>query len=405
MDGLARLQANNLARHGRYGDSELLHVSPTEMVGLNQLAQSMGYKGLTTNPTTGLKEAFLFAPLLAPFLAGSIPAMAGMGAIGTGLLAGGLGTAEAALRGMDDPLKQGLMAGLTAGGLSAIGGAATQAAQGATPAAEAAQAAQAAQTAMPATGFMVDPMAGAMTMPQPPTSGMFGVDPMAGAMTLPQSPPSGAFNIDPMGGLPTPPPPPPQPGMMQQMGQNLMGAPGRIMQTTNTLMDNPEAMRTFMRDPRTMMGGVSAMAGMGGSSGLQQQSAFRKQDQERRRKREEDMEEARQRILGNYAAAGRSAPWMNQRFQAGGEVKNPRFLRGEGDGMSDGIPALIDQEQPAALADGEFVVPADVVSALGNGSSEAGARRLHEMMQRVREARTGTPEQAPEIDADGMMPV
>ncbi len=85
---------------------------------------------------------------------------------------------------------------------------------------------------------------------------------------------------------------------------------------------------------------------------------------------------------------------------SGGGLKDGGFLQGRGDGMSDSIPATINDKQPARLADGEFVVPADVVAHLGNGSSKAGAQRLYEMMARVRKARTGTTKQAPEIKAE-----
>ena len=81
-----------------------------------------------------------------------------------------------------------------------------------------------------------------------------------------------------------------------------------------------------------------------------------------------------------------------------------QLLKGPGDGMSDDIPASIGGDQPALLADGEFVVPADVVSGLGNGSTDAGARQLYAMMEAVRKARTGREEQAPEINADKYMP-
>jgi hypothetical protein len=83
----------------------------------------------------------------------------------------------------------------------------------------------------------------------------------------------------------------------------------------------------------------------------------------------------------------------------------PRYLRGGGDGMSDSIKANIDGKQEARLADGEFVVPADVVSHLGNGSSNAGAKRLYEMMNRVRKSRTGKTRQAPQVNTRKMMPV
>ena len=74
------------------------------------------------------------------------------------------------------------------------------------------------------------------------------------------------------------------------------------------------------------------------------------------------------------------------------------YLGGTTDGMSDQIPATIDNSQPAALSDGEFVIPADVVSHLGNGNSNAGATQLHGMMDKVRQARTGNTDQGQEIN-------
>jgi hypothetical protein len=87
------------------------------------------------------------------------------------------------------------------------------------------------------------------------------------------------------------------------------------------------------------------------------------------------------------------------RMQQGG-----RFLSGQGDGMSDSIKANIDGKMEARLSDGEFVIPADVVSGIGNGSSDAGAKRLHGMMDRVRTERTGRKMQAPEVDPAALMP-
>ena len=81
-----------------------------------------------------------------------------------------------------------------------------------------------------------------------------------------------------------------------------------------------------------------------------------------------------------------------------------RMLKGPGDGMSDDIPATINNKQPARLANDEFVVPADVVSHLGNGSSDAGAKKLYSMMDRVRRARTGSPKQAKAIHPDRYIP-
>jgi hypothetical protein len=89
----------------------------------------------------------------------------------------------------------------------------------------------------------------------------------------------------------------------------------------------------------------------------------------------------------------------------GGYSDGGRMLKGPGDGMSDSIPAVIGKKQPARLADGEFVVPADVVSHLGNGSTDAGAKRLYSMMDKVRHARTGKKKQAPEIKYKQGVPV
>lgn len=86
------------------------------------------------------------------------------------------------------------------------------------------------------------------------------------------------------------------------------------------------------------------------------------------------------------------------------QMRNPRYLRGSTDGMADKIPSSIDNKQPAALSHGEFVIPADVVAHLGNGNSDAGAKKLYEMMSRVRKARTGTTKQGKKINPDKFMP-
>jgi hypothetical protein len=94
-------------------------------------------------------------------------------------------------------------------------------------------------------------------------------------------------------------------------------------------------------------------------------------------------------------AAGGLMPYNLGSYSDGG-----RLLKGPGDGMSDNIPASIGDKQPARLADGEFVVPADVVSHLGNGSTDAGAKKLYAMMDKVRTARVGTKKQGKEIKAE-----
>lgn len=86
------------------------------------------------------------------------------------------------------------------------------------------------------------------------------------------------------------------------------------------------------------------------------------------------------------------------------EMAKGRYLRGETDGMADKLNTTIDNKQPAKLSHGEFVIPADVVSHLGNGNSEAGAKKLYQMMDKIRVARTGTKKQGKEINPDKFMP-
>lgn len=128
------------------------------------------------------------------------------------------------------------------------------------------------------------------------------------------------------------------------------------------------------------------------------------------------MSELRRRAQSNFAEGGiaslnpmdgmfdarRTLPAYNEPQHE--TYKKGGFLNGPGDGMSDSIPATIGNKQPARLADGEFVVPADVVSHLGNGSTKAGAQRLYAMMDKVRKARTGTTKQGKQIQPERYMP-
>ena len=109
---------------------------------------------------------------------------------------------------------------------------------------------------------------------------------------------------------------------------------------------------------------------------------------------------------GDYSAMGMDQGNLRKGlfglgYAAGG---TPRFLSGGGDGMSDSIPATINGKQPARLADGEFVIPADVVSHIGNGSSKAGAKQLYAMMDKVRKARTGRTSQGKQINPRKYLP-
>jgi len=111
--------------------------------------------------------------------------------------------------------------------------------------------------------------------------------------------------------------------------------------------------------------------------------------------------------FGDYAGGGLAALAGGGISHLGDYSDGGRLLRGPGDGVSDSIPAMIGRKQPARLADGEFVVPARIVSELGNGSTEAGARKLYAMMDRVQKARgktTGKNKVAKNTRADKYLP-
>lgn len=106
--------------------------------------------------------------------------------------------------------------------------------------------------------------------------------------------------------------------------------------------------------------------------------------------------------------AALQAPRLDEKplMAAGGIIgmNTGYYLGGATDGMADKVPARIDNGQEARLSDGEFVIPADVVSHLGNGNSEAGAKELYAMMSRTRKSRTGNPKQGKEINPKKMLP-
>ena len=167
-------------------------------------------------------------------------------------------------------------------------------------------------------------------------------------------------------------------------------------------------------------GALLATTLYGGAEGLEENKEQRRIYEEQQREMAE--EERRRRGLG-YAAYERSglanipmsaggglvamAQGGMPTFEYGGTTAptgEPRMVQGAGDGMSDNVPASIEGVQEARLANDEFVIPADVVADIGNGSSSSGAKKLYAMMDRIRKARHGTTEQPPEIDAEQLMP-
>ena len=113
-------------------------------------------------------------------------------------------------------------------------------------------------------------------------------------------------------------------------------------------------------------------------------------------------------IPANYSDYNNPQPLVGGGMAQGGLASFARggnnYLQGATDGMADKLNTTIDNKQAAKLSHGEFVIPADVVSHLGNGNSEAGAKTLYAMMAKIRKARTGNPEQGKRINPDKFMP-
>ena len=146
---------------------------------------------------------------------------------------------------------------------------------------------------------------------------------------------------------------------------------GRVLESEAEYFTNLEAATQDARAQANTLGGVSGQAGlaMGGE------------------------------VMG-YANGGGIGSKLNKVTRG----RNPSmdgigYLNGPTDGMSDEVPATIEGNQPAALSDGEFVITADVVSHLGNGNSEAGAKILEDFMRGIRQKRTNNPDQGKEINA------
>ena len=111
-------------------------------------------------------------------------------------------------------------------------------------------------------------------------------------------------------------------------------------------------------------------------------------------------------VAAKQGIMSQQAQTLAQPMATGGltALASGKYLRGQTDGMADEIPAQIGKDQPAKLSHGEFVIPADVVSHLGNGNSDAGANVLYSMMAKVRKARTGTDKQGKKINPEKFTP-
>lgn len=448
-------KAQEVAKAGRFGDTTLIHVAPEELKGLASL---MPNGKLTVNPTTGLPEAFFFLPFLAglgaaaaPAAAAAVPAAA-TGALGAGMAAGagaaatglaGLGAAAApAATGLTSAGLAGTSAGLAANaaapalaGAGATGsalGAAMPSVVGGTTAASSLPVAGAAglpsvlgSTPLAGTGALGSAGAAAPITGSTAAGGAAGMagPTIAAANALPAAATTGAGAAggSTAGGL----------GslfgsmdagkmlqygalasMMMPQGGGGGGDDGgggkkgkrysRGEAAENTGSVNDSEFDYFPDSHYYKSGGLVRGYAEGGLASLAPQEPEANDEQL---------------IDMTVAALQGQAPNADAIIQQFIQVFGPDALRdliqqvqggGQSDGMSDSVPAVVNgqngQSEPAALSEGEFVVPADVVSGLGNGSTEAGAQQLEGMMQRTRQMRTGGVVQPPAINPMSVMP-
>jgi len=510
--------AKHLEKHGRNGDTVLVHMSKGEVKSLNDLAMAGGGH-LTINPHTGLPEAGFLQRML-PMIIGAGLTATGVGSpLGVSMMVGAGYTAATG------SLKQGLMAGLGAYGGAGIGNAlassGTAATQAAAPAASLGEAAAATPAApvLPPSG---SPLAGAGYTPSPaavaaqPVTAPVSVDPLTNAplnaAPQPVAPSSVMDNFKTTGNkmiegfkslgteggptkfyenLATDPgtygakttlaaaaaplvdealkpeaqvetPVDSDPGQQFDYMANPVNStqpvnpygsearyfnPQYVKRKTTRFADggkaseaqsaeNP-ALKVFkqmqaqratqapqapqvdanaqyadylrqttnnLAQPQQRAPAISANSGYSGYNPATQRYGEMQGSAAgmpmRGRSGGSGLSDADMESFGNAALSttNKIGSDINQlRFATGGGISHlgdysdgGRLLRGPGDGVSDSIPAVIGKKQPARLADGEFVVPARIVSELGNGSTEAGARKLYAMMDRIQKARGKT---------------
>jgi hypothetical protein len=431
--------AQNMAGRGRDGDSMLVHMSPGEVKGLQALAMAHG-GSLSINPNTGLVEASFLKRIL-PMIAGAgLMMIPGVGPLAAAGMVGGAET----LRTGD--IGKGLMAGLGAYGGAGLAGNLSGAAAS-TAVDESAR--NLANQAI-ADGSTTAGMAEATRNTATPTLSSIG----QGAKQVFSSPEAlgqfGKQNLMNIGAAAAPalndamtPKAPEMPGTPEEE-ERYKGSPYRYNLASNFAGSSPARPNPYYtptglgyaaqggstNDIMMAAGGSYDDEPMGDNSGMAAggiagyAAGGLKMGQGIARDTDTDTaslgayDAAMKRIEKQFAAANLKPKEMPKSGIArlgqiktvadggsiGGYSDGGRMLKGPGDGMSDSIPAMIGKRQPARLADGEFVVPADVVSHLGNGSTDAGAKKLYSMMDKIRTARTGKKKQAPAIKTSKYMP-
>ena len=450
--------AKGLASLGRHGDSMLMHVSPSEVAGLKAIGSMTGHK-LHTNPHTGMPEAFDFGDFftsLLPTLAGvALAPTTGGASLGlTGLAAqaapivGGMATGAlvAGAKG-DDPLMGGLMGGLggygggnLAGTFGKMGAAATPASSNIVLDQAAGQGIKNIGSVQPGVQLAKDvgmnaPLAtdqfATSLVPNLPSANVLAGQPastvassagglddvLSGVKQLGSDPFGAGYDaFKQAGGSAF--------DLAAPIGMaGLAGAQEDLYpEGDNSLEEKRKAEENKYRDPRTGLlnlsqaspglrlmatgGTVNTNSSTISSGGIQDLYGTNDQTTGTQNLSKEGYGIGR---LNSLAAEGSRAKAADTFYAMGGPIAFAKgghqgYLNGDGDGMSDSIPATIEGKQPARLADGEFVIPADVVSHLGNGSSKAGSKQLYAMLDRIRKARTGHTKQGKEIKPQKYMP-
>ena len=362
--------AEELRRQGRNGDTMLAHINPQEA----KMLEAMGGSG-TINPATGLPEyGFSWKKLLkaAQFVVPFIPGIGLPLKVALSGLAGGFAGPG---KGFD------FKRGLISGAMAFAGG---KLAEGLTAAGQ-----------LGSTGANTIQSLGGQDLLNA-SAGFDAAGTNFDLATPAGAPISAATNVMP-GVAPGP-----------SMGAKILDAGQSMYKGAENLISGaPGSSEAFKQAagyaPSTLAAanavGPGLLAGADESTKYQLQLAIANAKTEEERRYYEDLA---RRLLPGFAVGGGISALVAG--GATGPANAPRTINGAGDGMSDSVPATIEGIQEARLADGEFVIPADVVADLGNGSSNAGSKKLYAMMDRIRNSRHGTTEQPPEVDTGRLMP-
>lgn len=404
---LQQLAAQHMASQGRGPDTQLVHMSPREVAGLQALAMAHG-GSLSINPETGLPEAGFLDNLL-PAIIGAGLMFATGGSAGAAIIPGlsnaatiglGVGALQTARTG---DLGKGIMAGLGAYGGAGLGaGLGGSGMTVANPQAAQIAAAQAAPAAGGIGSVLPEAAQAAAAVPAAPTLSLADLAPAPPAPVDFLRGMSDVSAVEGAGvagtGLPT---------RSSTFASRFAAMPGKdlakfglaaaapvLTETPKIKMQEDGERFDYAFDAgRTEEGYVDPITGqrqyfnptyrrLAAGGPVEAMSAANVYDMQNARGGVSDMGIDNSTGMQRMAGGGMS--------HLGDYSDGGRLLRGPGDGVSDSIPAMIGNKRPARLADGEFVIPARIVSELGNGSTEAGARKLYAMMDRVQRARRKT---------------